>query len=60
MEDTKYGYNDASKQNFAVLVKFLRSVGFKLRSLRRIVIGDLGDGYDKLIPDSKSIDFGKD
>jgi MoxR-like ATPase len=55
IKDPKYGYNEAINQKFAAVTKSLRSIGFKLRSLRILVVQEVGEGAESLIPDLKSI-----
>jgi len=55
IKESKYNYNEAINQKFATMTKSLRSIGFKLRSLRLLVVQEVGEGAESLIPDLKSI-----
>ena len=58
LNEPKYNYDESVKRDLSTTTKALRAMGFKLRSLRRLVTGDLGEGAEKLIPELKSIDLG--
>jgi hypothetical protein len=60
ISDSKYGYGENVSENYTVVTKSLRVIGFKLRSIRRIMVGEIGTGADKLIPELKAITISKD
>ena len=60
IKDPAYGYGDNVSQAYAAVTKNLRGIGFKLRSLRRLIANELEEGQEKLIPKLKSIDPEKD
>jgi hypothetical protein len=60
IKDPAYGYGDNVSQAYAAVTKNLRGIGFRLRSLRRLIAGELEAGQEKLIPKLKSIDPEKD
>ena len=54
LREPKFGYSDKIVNDLNVINKTLRSVGFKLRSIKKMVSGE-HPGADKLIPEIKSI-----
>jgi MoxR-like ATPase len=54
LRESRYGYSEEVTNNLNLIVKTLRSVGFKLRSVKKMVSGE-NKGADKLIPEIKSI-----
>ena len=54
LKDSKFGYDDSIISEYGMTTKALRGIGWKLRSLRRLISGEL-KGADSLIPTLKSI-----
>lgn len=54
LKESRFGYDDSIVQDFGLTTKALRGIGWKLRSLRRLIAGEL-KGADNLIPALKSI-----
>lgn len=54
IKEPRFGYNESTSQDFELAQKALRGIGWKLRSLRRLVSNEL-KGADSLIPELESI-----
>jgi len=54
LKESRFGYDDNIIQEFELTTKALRGIGWKLRSLRRLIAGEL-KGADSLIPSLESI-----
>jgi len=54
LKESRFGYDDGIVQEFGLTQKALRGIGWKLRSLRRLIAGEM-KGADSLIPALKSI-----
>ena len=54
LKDSRFGYDDSIISEYGMTTKALRGIGWKLRSLRRLISGEL-KGTDSLIPTLKSI-----
>jgi hypothetical protein len=54
LKEPRFGYGEEIKTEFGATTKDLRSINWKLRTLRRLVANEIG-GADSLIPEMKSI-----
>jgi hypothetical protein len=54
LKEPRFGYDDGIVQDFGLTQKALRGIGWKLRSLRRLISGEM-KGADSLIPPLESI-----
>lgn len=54
LKEPRFGYGEEIKTEFSATTQNLRSINWKLRTLRRLVANEIG-GADNLIPELKSI-----